>query len=70
MLICLYVDVSLSLSLRVCSRRLRQLALEDYARELERQGKWQGLPTLSLIREELLAPYRSLRPAYARLTYE
>ena len=36
--------------------------------ELRRQDKWQGLETLQLIREELLSPFKNLRPPYQPLS--
>ena len=50
--------------------RLHHLVLEDFAQELRRKNRWQGLETLQLIRDELIAPFKSLRPPYQPLSYE
>ena len=50
------------------AHRLKQLVLEDFAHELRRQDKWQGLDTLQLIRDELAAPFKNLRPPFQPLT--
>jgi len=47
--------------------RLDQLVLADFAQELQRQNKFQGLETLKLILEELKAPFKDPRPPYEPL---
>jgi len=41
--------------------------LADFAQELQRQNKFQGLETLKLILEELKAPFTDPRPPYEPL---